>query len=233
MRHNVKGFVAAAAVLGGFVARELTTGYPLVVRYVVYAAAVAIVFVHNIWDLKPDTRIEKIRDTDLDAALKTAFAGPLAGLGASQRQPLRANLVRRGRTWYGRPVLKQTYTLWWLEDYDADFGMAWPKGHGLCWHVYRTGIVDFTRTGEAATEKYRLSEDEARKTEKVSAVLCLPVRSAHAKPGRWKNRKVDAVLNIDAVTDQAADKLEELYGQVLTDPEHPLRKVAGYAGLFC
>ena len=231
MRHYLKAAIASFVVLVSFAAREATSSPHL--KYAIYTIAVTIVFLHNRWDLQPDRRISKIRNVDLDTALKAMFAAAYTGLKEGERLPFRANLMMPGFTWYGRAVLRMVYAFEMLPAVDPDYGMEWPRGHGLCWNVYRTGRWAIAGPADQDAKLYRMSRREVELTRHIRAVLSMPIVSAHRKENAPLRRKVVAVLNIDALTDQAAQQLHSYSTEMDTNHEHPLYKLAAYAGFFC
>lgn len=232
MWHWIRAGISAAVVALSYVAREVTSKSHW--HYHIYAFSVLIVFISVAWELKPDRRINKIRQADLDSRFQSLFENARNVLGSGKRLPFRVNLMVPQRAWFRifRPVLKMVYS-YEMKRTDPDYGIAWRKGHGLCWVVYKTGRAAFAPTCDPQGTTYNLTPKEKAATAHVKAVLSLPVRTQHLKQGRSLTPKVAAVLNVDAISDSAAQELEGYWRRIESHENHPLVELADYAGLYC
>jgi hypothetical protein len=199
-------------------------------KWTLTLAAAALTFVLNAWEFKPDKRIDKIRKANLDEKLDGIFADAIARVAEKQRLPFRVNImvfrVRFG-CW---PVLAMVYN-YGMKPSDADYGLSWRYGTGLCWHVRRTGRAAYWDRNVTTDGSVRTTKSQLEKTSHVQAVISLPVRSAHGKDGE-PLAKVRAVLNVDALSAEAARQLQDYWQEIAAGNNHPLLDLADYAGLY-
>jgi hypothetical protein len=185
------------------------------------------VFVYNLWQFGPDRRFEKIREPTLNAQLNTKFREAREKLRPGQRLPFRVNVMQPGWTWYIWPRLKIVYA-YGMERADPDYGLPWTKGRGLCWKVYQTGKVGWFDRGVDDPAQFGLKDRERQATQHVLAILSLPIRSAH----RPLHPKPTAVLNIDALSAEAAQALREEKEALEAHNNQALVDLVAFVGLY-
>ena len=208
MRHWLKAFIASSVLAVGFLAREVTSGWW---RLLVYAAAIAIVFAQNLWDVKPDRRVDKILKVQADLIFTSFFKSAKERVNAGERLPFRANIMVSRLTLWPLPWrrLEMVYT-YATEPSDDDYAMSWPWPYGMCWAVLRSGrpSLFLKKAGPAGT--YRITKAQAAATDVIHGLISLPIRSRHAD-SRGPRRRAVAVLNVDALSPDAAADLQEQF----------------------
>ena len=205
MNHWTKSALAAFVVLVSFAAKEFF-GLPEqgFWRWLLYIFVAIVVFSYNAYELKPDLRFLKVREPVLKESFDAFFKEASDKLKEGQRLPFRANIMVKKGWWFWQKLeIAHAYE---MKSTDADYGICWPRQHGLCWQVFDKGQGQWFSKEEEESSKYGMTLQEQAKTDHVFAVLSLPVRSSH----RNMHNRVDAVLNIDAITPEAAKDLQEI-----------------------
>jgi hypothetical protein len=175
-----------------------------------------------------------LRDAELDALFDGIFSDYEADLS---RFPFRTHIFRR-RGVYPIETLEMIYsyrTHATDPDRDIRFHKYWGRpGEGLVWQTCENGDVRYFRRDDIADTKaaFHLRGAQASATREVFAVLTLPLRPL------VRNREIAArngpigVLSFDALSNQAADSLQELFNQ-FHQGEHPeLADLAARASLY-
>ena len=102
-----------------------------------------------------------------------------------------------------------------MDQSDPDYGLEWRWNTGLCWRVFDSGQPQFLKSPNQ-NKSYKMSKRNRLATHKVKAIMALPIRSAHKEDDRLHHRP-DAVLNIDAISDEAAKDLADQWADFSDD----------------
>lgn len=203
------------------VVAELHPGF-VRIELIVIATLVAWV-VDYFYILAPDERFEYAREPTLNMILKSAFRRQIKAVPEGQRLAIRVNVMEPCLI-LGRRHLRITYDFGMMES-DPDFGLDWPKGHGLCWEVFKSGRAGWYDRREHSPDRFMLTNVHKDATKDVVAVLCLPIH-------RSKNRKRCGVLNIDALSEEAADFLKEQKRKYQTNENRELLDLVKSVSLY-
>jgi hypothetical protein len=198
MSRFFRSLIATALVLVPLIVAELRPG---LVRWELIAIATLVAWgVDYFYILKPDERFLLARTPTLNMVFKSNFRRQIKALSEGQRLAFRVNVM--SPCWiFGRRHLGITFDFG-MEQSDADYGLTWPNGHGLCWDVFTSGKAGWFDRREHSLDRFRLTDVHKEATKDVVAVLCLPIH-------RKQDRRRCGVLNIDALSDEAADFLKE------------------------
>jgi hypothetical protein len=171
----------------------------------------------------PDVRFERVRKPTLDAALDQFFRTLKNKLNVHDRFQIRVNVMQPGGLVF-RKELRIVYS-YNMERSDADYGIAWPKGKGLCWRVFQTGCFGWLDKRMLDPTEFGLEDPEVEKTRHLWAILSLPIRRAN-------RGKPVAVLNIDAISEEAADVLLKHQQSLLEHHNQPLIDLMNFVTLY-
>jgi hypothetical protein len=198
MSRLIRSLIATALVLGPLIVAEV---HPGLVRWELIAIATLVAWVVDyFYILAPDERFLLARAPTLNMVLKSNFRRQIKSLPDGQRLAFRVNVMEPCWVIFKRH-LRITYSFG-MEQTDADYGLSWPKGHGLCWDVYGSGQAGWFDRREHSSDRFRLTDVHKEATKDIIAVLCLPIHKRN-------DRRRCGVLNIDALSDEAADFLKE------------------------
>lgn len=221
----------AAAAVPVIVAFCLTprTAVPLVVILLLAFFALSMVIL-----FRDESHERILRDAELDALFDIVFSDYEADLS---RFPFRAHIFRR-RGMYPVEKLEMIYS-YRTHATDPDRNIRFHRyfgrsGEGLVWQTCENNDVRYFRRDDVADTKaafhLRGSQDSA--TREVFAVLSLPLRQivGIGQPG-MSNGPI-GVLSFDALSTEAADSLQDLFGQ-LDNGDHPeLAQLADRVSLY-
>lgn len=225
--HKIRATIAVAAVGFGFAAREITdSGY----RFLIYAIAILVVGIQNIVEFKPDKRIDKIRKVNVDELFDGFFKNAAKTVRKGQRLPFRVNIMVKRRNLFLQRQLRMVYCYGFART-DPDWGLRWPYGCGLCWDVMRSSKPGWWSRSDDNNEIYRVPALVQQALDKVHAVISIPIRSQHVSDNQ-PDRKVHAVLNIDALSETAASDLEVEWQNLQADNNKKLVDLAMALALY-
>ena len=114
----------------------------------------------------------------------------------------------------------------------ADHGRSWPRGHGLVWKSFSSGVPEFSIQGDENWRSCGLDEAENKVTSHVHAVFTIPLRRPAESEKEKVSSKVTAVLSFDALTQQAAQTLKQQYEQFLENKNKKLLQRAAWISLY-
>jgi hypothetical protein len=221
MSRLIRSLVAAALVAVPLVVAELRPG---IVRIEVILGVTIIAWaVDYFLILAPDERFARARSPSLNMVFKSNFRRQIKNLPSGLRLPFRVNVMEPCWIW-GRRHLRITYDFEMRES-DPDFGLNWPKGHGLCWEVFKNHRAGWYDRREHSPDRFMLTNVHRDATKDVVAVLCLPIH-------RKSNRRCCGVLNIDALSDEAADFLKEQKQKFVSNENRELLDVVRLVSLY-
>jgi hypothetical protein len=202
---------------------------PLVVIFLLafFALSLMIVF-------RDESHERILRDAELDALFDIVFSDYEADLS---RFPFRAHIFRR-RGMYPVEKLEMIYS-YRTHATDPDRNIRFHRyfgrsGEGLVWQTCENNDVRFFRRDDVVDTKtafhLRGSQDSA--TREVFAVLSLPLRQiVGSNQARTSNGPI-GVLSFDALSTEAGDSLQDLFGQ-LNKGDHPeLSQLADRVSLY-
>jgi hypothetical protein len=221
MSRLVRSLVATALVAVPLIVAELRPGL-VRIELIVIATIVAWV-VDYFYILAPDERFAFARGPTLNMVFKSNFRRQIKDLPEGQRLAFRVNVMEPGWNW-ARRHLRITYDFGMMES-DPDFGLTWPKGHGLCWEVFNSGRAGWYDRREHSPDRFMLTNVHRDATKDIVAVLCLPIH-------RTKDRRRCGVLNIDALSEEAADFLKEQKRKFQANENRELLDLVKFVSLY-
>lgn len=207
MKRISKALFASFVALTPFLVREIVTSPGW--RWLWVGVFVVAVFAFHFWQFGPDKRFERVKEPSLALLWEKLFREAQEKVGPLERLPLRANVMQKRHDWCGRSRLEIVYA-YNMRATDPDFGISWQKGRGLCWEVFTKGVAGWYDKKVHSPDSMGLYPEEVEATRHVHAVLSLPVRKpVDQSSERWRYRRSPiAVLNIDALSEEAAQDLE-------------------------
>jgi len=191
-------------------------------------AYVGSIYVGCIYVLTPDPRAAQIRDTNLDAT----FAISTSAFGAQGTDnPFRMFVfIPRGILWWRKLIPAYSCN---AKPSQADFGISWPKGHGLVWKVYDSGQALWCHRDDNEWQVgCQLTDKEMRATKHVYGVFAIPLRQAVQSEQDALNSRVIAVLSFDATTPEAAVILKAQFDDFSRNQNHQLLDRASLVSIY-
>jgi hypothetical protein len=175
-----------------------------------------------------------LRDAELDALFDNVFSDYEADL---TRFPFRAHIFRR-RGMFPVEKLEMIYS-YRTHATDADRNIRFYRyfgrsGEGLVWQTCENGDVRYFRREEVPDTKaaFHLRGSQASATREVFAVLTVPLRQLVGAGLSSTNNGFVGVLSFDALSNEAADSLQDLF-HLFHQGEHPeLAELADRATLY-
>jgi hypothetical protein len=181
-----------------------------------------------------ESRARMLRDAELDALFDNVFSDYEADLS---RFPFRAHIFRRSGMF---PVEKlQMIYSYRTHATDPDANIRFYRyfgqpGEGLVWQTCENGDVRYFRREDVPDAKsaFHLRGSQASATREVIAVLTLPLRELVGTGNSSGNTRYIGALSFDALSEEAADSLHELFSK-FQEGEHPeLAELADRASLY-
>jgi len=184
----------------------------------VILAYMAMVFLASQKFFKPDERFLRVREPTLDSAFAASFRDDLEHpVKEGVDPPFRVHIFcKSGIGPKATLRVKYSYN---SQPSLPDHGSVWPRGTGLVWKAYQSGLPLFSMNGDSQWQECNLNNDQEAKTSHVCAVLIIPLRRPVEKEKEAVSSKVTALLAFDALTEESAQVLKN-HADRLRDGNH-------------